>query len=240
MDAIHNADGRDAWENVTEFQDVLAPLWEQVPGLNPVLDAAYQTTVNMAIEGKSGYDHFMNREVLTQKEQAARTTYEGELRAWNKHMQWAWNKTGAGQLYEFKTDDPLAIESEFERFFGLPGIKPTLGRFIRVSDRGIEEQYRSASVGAAGEVALTQLKVDDVLQKLLSREPVSQSEKELVIENGKYAVGRLKRVAKAHIPDQTLKNYFTAPTKKDKAAVLGKAIQLIEDGYLERPQLELE
>jgi len=112
-----------------------------------------------------------------------------------------------------------------EKFMGLPLVNNALGRWVKVSDRGIADADRTAYGPGTAAHAEMILGMQPVLDKLAKGEAVTASEKALLMrpEALEYLRRRLPEVmqAKSH-PD--LRRLNDAPNAEARAVVLQRIL----------------
>jgi hypothetical protein len=125
------------WHTLTgRGQSVNAYLGGQVPGLSPVLGALNDW--GQFVAGRNPYDSFRGREIVDPDVFASDKGAAAVELA--KHT---WNQFGGGILKRFENahlNDPEP--GEIERFLRLPGVSNLVGRWIKVSNRGVFEADR--------------------------------------------------------------------------------------------------
>lgn len=124
----------------------------QLPGMNPILQ-----TVGAwwdYSQGRNPIDHHYGRPILDDA-----TATAGGHNATTEMGKWTWNALGGGILHRFQNvaaDSPPS--SQVEEFLKLPVVSNALGRWVKVSNRGIydadkrniqEQEQRRAEVQVA-------------------------------------------------------------------------------------------
>ena len=115
-----------------ESQGMLSYAGGQMPGLNPMVDigAAWWTYM---VNQQNPYDDFTGNNVLTDQEFDAR-----DSRAIDKMLRWTWNSAGGSLITRLDTmREPQAPKVGAEKFLSQPIISNLLGRWIKVSNRGM-------------------------------------------------------------------------------------------------------
>ena len=138
---LHNvlwnvADGysADGWQSLTSFAS------GQLPTGNPFFKVSLAWSLYW-LGGKMPYDQFYGRTVMTQQVADARD--HRAVRAMGRHI---WNNMGGGIIHRMKydvLDDP--DPSDLEKVLDLPIVSNLLGRWIKVSNRGIRDRARGAT-----------------------------------------------------------------------------------------------
>jgi hypothetical protein len=116
-------------------------------------------------------------------------------------------------------------QSQIEKFLAAPGVANLMGRWIKVSNRGLDDQDRQLTEPIQRERAQVRLGVREVMRKMLEDEQFTESERVLMREP--YAIQYLLRTlpevaAGRELP--ILRRLQAAPSKEAKAAVLGSEL----------------
>lgn len=141
-------------------QGVAAHAGGQVPGLNPLWKVGLAWT-QYAL-GKNPVDTTRAVNVMPDKIHGA-----GGMAAFNEMAKYSWNELGGSILHRFRNLNLEASpESEGEEFLALPVMNNALGRWIKVSDRGLADQQRAVSQEVGEARNEIQLGVDEILRRL--------------------------------------------------------------------------
>lgn len=154
---------------------VMAQTLGGMPGMNPLLTTAGMWGSYLA--GKNPYDAFRGREVLSPDVFAV-----GGPPAWGELMKQTWNNLG-GSLISTLQDRPLG-EPEPERveaFLRLPIVSNALGRFVKISNRGVFDRDRKAAEAPTKEAAERREIVRGVVEKIMANPPQALTDSERVI-----------------------------------------------------------
>jgi hypothetical protein len=108
----------------------------QLPGVNPMAEVAGAWWTYLA-EDRNPHDAWRGRSVIPQSEFEA-----GE--GTGAMLKWSANQLGAGIIGRFHTESPDDPDTAVERVLRLPIISNSLGRFFKVSNRGLYEIPRPA------------------------------------------------------------------------------------------------
>jgi hypothetical protein len=164
------------WQFTTGRSQGLLGTWGgQLPSMNSLLSVAgmfYQ----YEIAGKNPYNAFRGKYTLDDN-----TFKAGGWPAQSELLKQAWNSLGGSALYRFQNevvDNPPT--TKIEKFLQMPGVSNLLGRWLKVSDKGIgdiDEHLLAADDKAR---ANTRLGVQEIQRKLLNNEGMTNSEKLLM------------------------------------------------------------
>jgi hypothetical protein len=147
----------------------------QVPSPNALLGVA-AAWGNWAVAGHNPYDSFTGKNVLTDTEAEA-----GGWPATAKLAKWTWNELGGSLFHRFQN---VQLESppqeDIQKFLRLPVINNSLGRFVKVSDRGLADANRRDTEPLRRERAQIRLGMQEVMRKMFEGEPFTESEKVLL------------------------------------------------------------
>jgi len=123
-------------ESTTPLKELKEFAGDQFPTENPflqVLGGLY----NFYVSGLNPQDSFTNSPVVTQD--AMLTGDDDDTQVWK----WVWNKLGGGLIHRFDRKSlNQTTTTELERRLKAPGVQNTLGRFLKVSNRGRIEKAR--------------------------------------------------------------------------------------------------
>jgi len=133
----------------------------QLPGLNPLLSIG-QAWHAYSVMGVAPQDSYYGRSILTDDQVLAG-------RGATDLLKYSWNQLGGGIVYQFRNqpmdrEDPTAME----RFLSLPIISDSLGRWVKVSNRGITEKLQDAGREVREKRATIRLDVQDSIPAIMS------------------------------------------------------------------------
>lgn len=125
------------FKTLTDRGEGYAAFWGgQVPGLNPLLQVA--GAWSMYAMGNNPPDLHTGRPILDDTTFAA-----GGAPATAEMGKWTWNSLGGGIIHRFRNaqlDAPPTTETE--RLLAAPGVANVMGRWIKVSNRGLMDEDR--------------------------------------------------------------------------------------------------
>ena len=167
----------------------------QVPGLNPLLTAT-AAWMDYKLRGRNPYDSHYGREILDPD-----VFKVGGTPADAAMLKWTWNQLGGSVLFRFDTRPELIKnDTPLEKSLKAPGVSNLVGRFLRVSNRGILDADRKVIEPGEQQRARVRLAVDEIKAKLLRRQELGQSE-HLLLSVDPYARDYLLRT----LPEDYLK-----------------------------------
>jgi hypothetical protein len=164
------------WQGLTSRgQGYASYMGGQVPSANPLIGVA-AAWWNFEVSGKNPYDAFLGREILDPNVFEA-----GGWRARQDLMRWTWNELGGGIVARLR-DRPLDIpdDTEMEKFLSLPIVSNFVGRWLKVSNRGIADADRKLTEPLRQQRAQTRVAVRTIIDKVIGREALADSEKMLL------------------------------------------------------------
>lgn len=142
----------------------------QAPNLSPLVGA-----VKMWVDytqGKNPYDDFRGKNVLDDATFKAR-----DGRAVGALAKETANQLGASIVYRFQGKTADEVKSELEKGLDVPVVNNVVGRWIRVSDRGLSQKIQKEAVEPAQkERAREVLDLRDALGKIVEGEALSDKE----------------------------------------------------------------
>jgi hypothetical protein len=147
----------------------------QVPGLNPLLTAT-AAWLDYTINGRNPYDSHYGREILDPKVFKA-----GGSEAHKAMLKWTWNQLGGGVLFRFDTRPEHTInDTSLEAALKKPGVSNLVGRWLRVSNRGVLDTDKKLTEPGERARAVTQLAVDAIKATILRGGQITESERTLL------------------------------------------------------------
>jgi len=149
---------------ITDLMDYMAG---QVPGVSPAIDNL--TAIVQYASGKNPYDSFYGSYAIPEQVFEA-----GGARSHKAFMKWLANNSGAGIVYRFKNDNVDAVKGELEEILGYPVASNIIGRFIKVTDRGLKETIEADQQVLKKLKAQENLAVKDALAKWIRGEDLTQ------------------------------------------------------------------
>jgi hypothetical protein len=189
----------------------------QVPGLNPMFGTLAAWS-EWGLFGHNPYDSFRGQPVLDE------TTFQsGGAAAAGELSKWTWNEMGGALVHRFQnTQLENPPQEEVEKFLRLPIVNNALGRWVKVSNRGIDDADRQLTAPIQKERAEIRLGVREVMRKLLDNEALTESERALMREP--YALEYLLRTlpeiaAGRELP--LMRRLNRAGSAEEKAAIIG-------------------
>ncbi len=203
----------DRGEGITSFAG------GQLPGLNPML-AAVMAWVQYTM-GQNPQDIHRGVGVLSENQQRARVADGGP--ALREMLKWTWNQLGGSVLYRFRSqnlESPPAGAGE--QILALPGVNNLIGRWVKVSDRGVfDEVRRDVTNPIAAHEASMRLGVQEIVRKIQAGEMLGESERMLLRDPGalRYFASQWKRAGLGQEPPWQ-RILQSATTRQQKLGVL--------------------
>jgi hypothetical protein len=191
----------------------------QIPSFSPW--ASVGSNLQQMAAGQIPHDSFRNKPAWSQQIQNA----GGEFKR-NAFMAHMWDSMGGGIIgkskdvfgYEF-TGDQDKIKGELENYMNMPVVSNLFGRFIKVSDEGLNDQNRKLFAPA-----IKQKAIDSILSnRFITKTIRAQSE-------GKTYTATPEEIEAVQRTQKTLKVRFNNINRKMKGtALLGAYINLSSD-----------
>jgi len=190
----------------------------QIPGGNAWWKVG-SAWVAHEIQGRNPYDSFMGREVLDPSVFQAR----GAQARWDL-AKYSWNELGGSIIHRFR-DQSLydAPEGEVQEFLNAPVVNNLLGRWIKVSSRGIDDADRKRAEPVLQERAVTRLAVREMAEKILANPPQALTEDEKRVLADSYAMDYLMTILPVAAGSQAsplLRRLNKAGTREEKEMIL--------------------
>lgn len=123
-----------------------------------------------AASGINPIDTWSGREMVGEIEFDA-----GGTNKWGGLAQAEFNKIFGGIAFKIKSGSESEIASDFAKKMSTPGLEPVLRRFIRVSKKGVEDQYRKDIAPIQQEDARRSLLIRDVVSTAVAGFPAGLS-----------------------------------------------------------------
>lgn len=210
--ALKAKDVSSAGELGRSATEVLGNIMGDLPRLSPAIQIP--TAIGQFAGGQNPYDWFRGGEMIPEKAFQA-----GGRAAATEFGKKIWGMAGGGILHRFKTDDPTQVRTELEKIVEAPGLSNLIGRFLKVSDRGVADIARVAKQKVLTQEARQSLIVDEAARKILAGEAPDLSG--LAPDRLDSLANKLKDAAeKKAMPTAWLKEYVKANTPAEKIAVL--------------------
>jgi diguanylate cyclase (GGDEF)-like protein len=148
-------------EALTEIPGVVL---NYLGGLTPSLAPGVSLPADIVsfVRGKNVEDKFRGEMAIPDKVWKA-TGPEGGYEREKAELKYLWNKYGPTVAYRFQGTRPSMGDTDLEKFLRLPGISGTIGRFIKVSDRGISESNTESAAKAGASAAKRSIDIDEAI-----------------------------------------------------------------------------
>ena len=145
---------------------------QDLPGQNPWI-ASTSEIYDYYVKGINPYDDFTGRPALDQ------TRVDAEQAGGELAKRTISNVTG-GIAYRYRPERPGEKFTTMEEFLKAPVVSNLLGRWLRVSNRGLDELYRQSTEGDVRDQARLQLVGEEMIARTLKGEPWAQEHLALV------------------------------------------------------------
>ena len=193
----------------------------QAPTLNPGISMLIDS-IDYA-SGKNPYDSFRGRYAINEQVHEA-----GGKESHIAFLKWLANQSGAGIVYRFKNDDIDRIKGELETVIGYPFIGNIVGRFIRVSDRGLHEKNRRDIDEIRQLNTRELLSARSALSKLLSGEKINKEEATALLSKPDVVNDNAVKFFAKKYGNIYMQDYFSASSNAEKAAVLKNFLERLK------------
>ena len=167
----------------------------QLPGLNSFAKVAMGWAALTA--GQNPHDTFRGKDVVD------KDTFEaGGLPVAAAMGKWTWNELGGGIIHRFRdpqlTDAP---QENVEKFLQMPVVSNLLGRWVKVSSRGIDDQDRKLAEPVRQQRAQARVAVREMVRKFETKEPWGTEEHALINKDA-YAAQYLAETLAKVLPQR--------------------------------------
>jgi len=197
-----------------------AYLGGQVPAANAML-GVLGAWLQWGIAGKNPYDYFRGKNLISDNAFTA-----GGTAAASELGKWTWNQLGGAILHRFQNSQlESPPEGDVENFLRAPGVNNVLGRWIKVSNRGIDDADRQVTTPIEQERAQIRLGVAEVMRKAAAHEALTDSERVLMREP--YAQEHFLRKFPEVLTGREsnlLRRLNQTKSRPEKAAILGEEL----------------
>lgn len=147
----------------TQLGDLASFMGGQAPNVSPVITTAQATA--QFLGGQNPYDSFRGRNIMSNDVYAA-----GGIRADKAFLGWVFNELGGGIFYRFDSSNQSPTPSgAAEKIFNLPVVSNILGRFVRVTNYGEQEQLNIIKQRQVSEEAAARLDRTDIVNKYIGQ-----------------------------------------------------------------------
>jgi hypothetical protein len=141
---------------------------QDLPGENPWVGAASEL-YEYYVKNRNPYDNFTGRPALDQTRVDAGEADEELAKRTISRM------TG-GVVYRYRNERPGEQLTDLETFLKQPVVSNLLGRWVRVSNRGLSELYNQAAAPTAKQEAQMQLVGEEMIKRTMTGEPWSKEQ----------------------------------------------------------------
>jgi hypothetical protein len=196
-------------------QGLLSLYGGTLPSTNALL-STFAMWAQYEVMGQNPYDYFRGKNILDEN------TFKAQgWPATKALLKQSWNNLGGSLAYRFQNqylDDPPT--TGMEEFLQLPIISNALGRWIKVSARGIEDMDRTLTQPELQQRAQTRLAVEEIERKIMAKEGFTDSEKMLLREP--YAMMYLTDTLAQHEAAQQSETFrrIKGKSNEEKALIL--------------------
>lgn len=148
---------------------------QDLPGQNPLITTARELWA-YHVEGRNPYDSFTGRPALDETAVKAGEA-GGEL------LKRSLSNVQGGLVYRHRPDRAGDNPTSMEEFLRLPVVSNVLGRWVRVSARGLDELYANAKAPVEKEEARMKLIGEEMIARTLRGEAWSTAQNSLLSES---------------------------------------------------------
>ncbi len=208
---------------------------EQLPLGNPVLDTA-KAWWQFAVNGENPRD-FRGQEIVDRDSFVSGKGLEDMLK-------YSWNNLGGSMIHTFQ-DKQLGVPDKkgLEAFLSSPGISSTLGRFFKVSNRGIMDAARIAGEKYQREVAApNRMMRNEFAQRLFDKEEITPDERSAYMNafRSRAEVSAFNRKLKDAARSDDVIFRAASLNASSKAEARARLEALFKNGILDQREYELE
>lgn len=218
---------------LSDFQGGLSYAGDQLPGANPIL-TEFRKYWEYIVEGRNPQDSFRNKDVISPA-----NFDEGGMAAWQDMFKNSWNNLGGTMITTFN-DEPLgaAPKTRLEKTLSLPLASSILGRFLKISNKGLSDVARLSVDEVRAERAARKNSRDEFAKIYLDGSTLSKSELKSAISTPSEAAAFRKQIKDATI---SRKDPFYAPiilSSKSREESKIRAKALFDKGILPKEKYD--
>jgi hypothetical protein len=184
--ALLNTDAR----GMESIQGGMAYAGGELPGVNPLLKVG-GAWFDYSFLGRNPYDTFLGREVVDGDRFEAGQGL-GEM------AKWTWNSLSGDLFGRFRHESLYDPPKEgVETFLQMPVVSNILGRWLRISNRGLYEEADRITQPVREQRAALRIVGQELMRKIDVGETFTESERELLIDEPylmEYMMGRMPEV----------------------------------------------
>lgn len=205
----------------------------QAPSLNPGPGLIMATMDYMA--GRNPYDRFRGTEAIPEHIFKAH-----DFRTHKAFIQWLGSKSSGGWIKPPTGDDvEVTRPSRLEKLLGAPIVGTVVGKFIKTSQRGVDEQFRRALDRVRTEEARNRLDYRETLSKMVNGQPLDQKDLANIASREDFPVEVIQRYIGKRYGNPFLRAYAVAQSNTEKLAVLATYVEM-EAKYVPRKNKPME
>lgn len=182
--------------------------------------------VNAYARGKNTYDEFLQRNILTDDELAARFERGDAVEALLGH---AWNSSVGGLVKRYQNPDQNNLQMEgLSKFLNRPVIQPSVGRFLRVVSNGRQQMADAALQPEEHQKALDRLDAKRALLESRRQGSYLLPEFEPVVTRNPYIMDYYMQAYKEEFDKEQKKAtpFLNNAVKARSPDVIGRLIDL--------------
>ena len=156
------------FENI--LKDSINIVDDNTPSLAPFLPLAWNAIKATGITKDLPKDYFTGKDLYPEHLQQAEGSTAFKMRA-KAFAKYAWNNSGGLMLYKFDTYydpfDQKKIITELEDKLKVPMLGKLVGRFLKVSDRGMSEKVYNAVMEKRTDVSTAKAVLDNAMERVI-------------------------------------------------------------------------
>jgi hypothetical protein len=203
----------------------------QLPSLNPAFTIAGATMEYLG--GRNPYDEFRGDFVIPEN------LFKADTKETNiAFLKWVANTGGVGIVHRFNTGSPSEVRSELEKAVGFPVLSATLGRFVKVSDKGKADLLRDVINDEQKARARETEDVKAILAKKVKGEPLEEWEQLMLDANSDYADRREESERIIRFGDVYQRQLQFAKSRAERDAIQLKMLEIEEPNFDLMPYIE--
>jgi hypothetical protein len=196
-----------------------AGLWNvaggQAPGLNPLFKVGMAWTMYKTT-GRAPVDPFSGQQLLGDDEALIGA---GDTKLWK----WTWNQMGGTIITRFDNVRPDDDPTLAEQILRQPVISNTLGRWVKVSNKGVYEKYRLPAKAVEKAEAQRREDARDMIERVMAGEGLTVADQVRIKTDpyfSNYAADKLKEIQAIRAAGPEARAIMDAGSKLQEAVTL--------------------
>jgi len=149
----------------------------------------------------------------------------GGKRAHKIFARWLSDQAGLSIIHRFGSDRPEQVKTDLEKILGWPILSNIVGRFVKVTDLGLQETLREAKLEVKGIMAEISLTAGEGLEKVLEGEMPTKEEVQALAEKADSLPDSALKLLAWKYNHTYLQALLSAQSNAEKAVVIERMVR---------------